>query len=125
MASFEPWAGVLSGILSSAGIPGFLSNVDAYMTTANEDSGALREVVQLWFARQGFKSADVADLLGCLTGPMGELLVDLPDVKKAHDSHKVDELRKVIKEQMLGGTFEVEGPAGDPGVRKTGCAPAL
>jgi hypothetical protein len=49
--TFEEWAGVMGGILSSAGIEGFLENVDAYLSNRTDTSAALTDFVQRIYDR--------------------------------------------------------------------------
>jgi hypothetical protein len=109
MASFESYARVMGGILEAAGVPGFLDNRDAYMQDVDEDASILSEVVQLWYAKAGYEHMRVSELLDKLTGFGGALEVDLPSVQKARETDKVEALRTLIRAQLLGRTFEVQG----------------
>lgn len=47
IGSFHRWCEVMGGILSSAGIPGFLDNLDSFYSL-NEDTSDLGEFIQIW-----------------------------------------------------------------------------
>jgi len=49
IASYEKWAKVMGGILSVAGIPGFLENRADLKEVSTDSDGPMRSFVQLWF----------------------------------------------------------------------------
>jgi hypothetical protein len=63
--SYENWAGVIGGILETAGIPGFLGNLEEMMAAADTEGGAWGVFVSGWWARYGtaeVKSGDLFDI---------------------------------------------------------------
>jgi len=51
LGSFERWAGVIGGILGSAGIPGFLGNLDDLYEEADTEGQVWREFVTAWWEK--------------------------------------------------------------------------
>ena len=65
IGSYENWAGVIGGILETAGIPGFLGNLEEMMAAADTEGGAWGVFVSGWWARFGtaeVKSGDLYDI---------------------------------------------------------------
>jgi hypothetical protein len=62
LGSYEAWAHVMSGILTVAGIDGFLGNLEELYATSDRDGAAWRALVGLWWARHGTSAVKVADL---------------------------------------------------------------
>jgi hypothetical protein len=53
LGSFEPWAGVVGGILEVVGIPGFLDNTEELYEAADIEGQEWREFVQAWWNQHG------------------------------------------------------------------------
>ena len=62
IGGFEAWAQTLGGILSIAGVEGFLGNLDEVMEASDTEGGAWRGFVQMWWDRFGTAEVGVADL---------------------------------------------------------------
>jgi hypothetical protein len=62
IGSYENWAGVIGGILETAGIPGFLGNLEEMMAAADTEGGAWAVFVAGWWARYGTAEVKAADL---------------------------------------------------------------
>jgi hypothetical protein len=65
IGSYENWAGVIGGILETAGIPGFLGNLEEMMAAADTEGGAWGVFVSGWWDRFGtaeVKSGDLYDI---------------------------------------------------------------
>lgn len=63
LGSYERWSHVLGGILETAGIPGFLTNLDEFYETADSEGTMLRQFVALWWERYKDNEVKAADLL--------------------------------------------------------------
>jgi putative DNA primase/helicase len=61
--SFERWREVLGGILTVAGIPGFLANLEDARREADQESQAIRGFIEGWRAAFGTKPVFAADLV--------------------------------------------------------------
>jgi hypothetical protein len=57
LGSFERWATVMGGILDSAGIPGFLTNLDEFYEAADLEGAIWRQFVAVWW--DAFKDGEV------------------------------------------------------------------
>lgn len=62
LGSFESWAGVMSGILGVAGIPGFLDNITEMLEAADGESALWRVFVSNWWDRFGTAEVGTNDL---------------------------------------------------------------
>jgi hypothetical protein len=58
LGSFEAWSTVIGGILETAGVPGFLMNLNELYDTADQEGAAWREFVALWW--ETFQGKDVS-----------------------------------------------------------------
>jgi hypothetical protein len=63
LGSFESWSDVVGGILAVAGVPGFLSGVEAFYEAADAEGAAWREFTAVWWETFGTQPTRVADLL--------------------------------------------------------------
>ena len=67
---FEDWSKVIGGVLSHAGIPGFLGNL-ADMYAENDAEGTMwRIFFAKWWWKFGEASVGVADLCGLISDDM-------------------------------------------------------
>lgn len=62
LGSYEGWSATLGGILATAGIPGFLANLDAFYDRMDNESGEWRAFVAAWWDAHGANPVAVADL---------------------------------------------------------------
>jgi hypothetical protein len=62
IGSYENWAQTLGGILETAGIEGFLGNLNEALEAADTEGEAWRAFVQAWWDRFGTADVGVADL---------------------------------------------------------------
>ncbi|MFN4140276.1 toprim domain-containing protein [Aestuariivirga sp.] len=65
IGSYENWAGTIGGILETAGIEGFLGNLDEMMASSDTEGSAWAAFVTGWWHRYGtaeVKSADLYEL---------------------------------------------------------------
>lgn len=63
LGMFESWSDVLGGILSHAGIPGFLGNLKGFYDDSDAGSAAERLFVMQWYRAHQNAAVGVADLL--------------------------------------------------------------
>jgi hypothetical protein len=49
LGSYEDWSRVIGGVLTTAGIPGFLGNLQEFYAVANTESEAWRALVAVWW----------------------------------------------------------------------------
>jgi hypothetical protein len=62
IGSYENWAGVIGGILETAGIPGFLGNLEEMMAAADAEGDAWTALITAWWDRFGTAEVGTADL---------------------------------------------------------------
>ena len=62
IGSYENWAGTIGGILDTAGIDGFLGNLEEMMAASDAEGGAWGVFVNGWWARYGTAEVKAADL---------------------------------------------------------------
>jgi hypothetical protein len=81
LGSFENWAATLGGILSVAGVPGFLANLRDLYEKSDEDTGEWQAFLELWWERHKdhplktqdlFLLATEAELLDSVLGDKNE-----------------------------------------------------
>lgn len=63
IGSYENWAGVIDGILETAGIDGFLGNLEEMMAAADSEGGAWGSFIGNWWDRFGTAEVAAADLV--------------------------------------------------------------
>jgi hypothetical protein len=118
LGMFESWARVVGGILTVAGLEGFLSNLDDVYETADRDGAELRAFVAAWWAVHGSERRAAADLVTLEPLPdrvaeketgrtrrLGNLLADLRD---RQFTVAVDDARMTVKVEHAG---EYQGTA--------------
>ncbi len=62
LGSFEAWTRVMGGILTCAGIRGFLGNRDEQQSRVDTETGAWHGFVEAWYGRHGHAPVVTADL---------------------------------------------------------------
>ena len=62
LGSYERWSHVLGGILETAGIPGFLTNLDEFYESADSEGTMWRQFVGHWWDKHASKKVKAADL---------------------------------------------------------------
>jgi hypothetical protein len=96
LGSFEAWSNVIGGILTVAGIPGFLENLENLYETADAEGRQWRALCSRWWeAHQGqkvnateiYKLADAHQLLGSVLGDKGDRAAAIRLGKALH-SHR-------------------------------------
>jgi putative DNA primase/helicase len=68
LGSYERWSSVIGGILESAGVHGFLEDMEEFYANADADSTPARDFVNQWFARYGNATMMAKDLLDIAVG---------------------------------------------------------
>ena len=62
IGSYENWAGIIGGILETAGIEGFLGNLDEMMAASDAEGSAWAAFVAGWWFRYGTAEVKAGDL---------------------------------------------------------------
>jgi len=113
LGSYEVWSDVIGGILKTAGIPGFLGNLEDFYDKSDAERDALAVFLADWWEEFGSKVVTAADLLR-----IGNRYLDLGGGTHA-------ELRKRLGLRLAGlrdtvlGDFRVESAGKDRGKRQT------
>jgi hypothetical protein len=63
LGSYERWAEVVGGILATAGIQGFLGNLEVFTARADEETAEWQRFVTAWWAFHGSQPVHAALLL--------------------------------------------------------------
>jgi putative DNA primase/helicase len=63
LGSYEAWSRVIGGVLSHAGIAGFLGNLNEFYASANTENAAWRSLVAVWWDRYKDTPMTTAELL--------------------------------------------------------------
>jgi putative DNA primase/helicase len=112
LGMFESWAHVMGGILTVAGLEGFLGNLDDLYDSADREGAELRGFIASWWARYGSESRASSDLVTLdplpgrvaekesgRTRRLGNLLADLRD---RHFTVADDDARLTVKVEHAG-----------------------
>ena len=76
LGSFEAWSSLLGGILESAGIPGFLGNLEQLYRESDAESEEWRALTEHWWNEHGSTPVRASDLLPiCLEHELLEELI--------------------------------------------------
>jgi hypothetical protein len=62
LGMFEEWSATIGGILDTAGMPGFLENLDEFYELADQEGNAVRAFVATWWEKFGQQDVGVAEL---------------------------------------------------------------
>jgi putative DNA primase/helicase len=62
LGMFERWSEVIGGILSVAGVPGFLSNLEEFYEESDAEGASWRTFLAAWWEKYGEKEITVKDL---------------------------------------------------------------
>jgi hypothetical protein len=63
IGSYENWAQVLGGVLATAGIPGFLGNLEEMMAASDNEGAAWNGFIASWWDRFGTAEVGASDVL--------------------------------------------------------------
>lgn len=75
--SFDAWAGVVGGILETAGIPGFLAHDLEFRAGAGQDNHELRNLLTLWWSAFKKKRVSTSDVFKVLAENESDIEIDL------------------------------------------------
>lgn len=67
IGSYENWAQVLGGVLATAGIPGFLGNLEEMMAASDSEGAGWNAFISAWWDRFGTADVAAADLFDVAT----------------------------------------------------------
>jgi hypothetical protein len=110
LASFEDWAGTMSGILEAAGVPEdwFLATSATYQGEKDDEAGAYDALVQqihVTFKSQAWTTSDL--LKTCEGNPLFNPLADL-GITHPKDDVRVRDLGALLSKHMNGKTFKLD-----------------
>lgn len=109
LLSFDHYAGVMSGILETAGISGFLGNVEDYLNTQDTERNSFEELAQRMFDAYPKRLMTAKEILAVTKNPITqEIEVELPIENKDEHRQLID-LGKLLQRHMVGQTFDVLG----------------
>lgn len=67
LGSYEAWSRVLGGVLSAAGIPGFLGNLTEFYEASDAEGAEMRVFLSGWWEKHGSSPVSVAELFPLAT----------------------------------------------------------
>jgi hypothetical protein len=76
LGMFEAWSQVIGGILSVAGVPGFLGNLETFYQDSDEEGGQIRMFLAQWWDRHQDRPVTVTELYQVATAPESALDLD-------------------------------------------------
>jgi putative DNA primase/helicase len=72
IGSYERWAQVVGGILSTIGVQGFLANRDRLLETADDDTATWHQFIEAWAEKYSEQDVTAAELR-----PIAETIIEL------------------------------------------------
>ena len=111
LASFETWAGVMTGIVEAAGLNGALSTIGNYKATSNDDAGEENSFVQWWHDRWKYDRVGPGEMVQTMTTPgtdggltgVSPMIAAL-GLDSRNDGTLVRSLGYYVKRQVIGKT---------------------
>jgi len=110
LGSFEAWSGMVGGVLEHAGVPGFLANLDAVVSTQDDELAAWQRFFEAWWDRFGDKAQTVELVYLPLVLQGGIPTEELPDQLSAAHSKGTDAGKRSLgqalsrlKDRIIGG----------------------
>lgn len=117
LGSYEHWSRTIGGVLESAGIPGFLENLDTLYEASDESSLAERALLACWdemFGDQPLTARQVLDRL--IEDPELEIPLELKGRTTKEQTMEIGKLLSRIQDRRYN--VEVDGVAGTLHVEK-------
>lgn len=117
--SFQSWADVMSGILTFAGIDGFMANAATFEDMADDDGSRWSEFVARWHSLIGtaaVTAAEVASRIEDSPGAWGEAVPDMPQKKGSSQplsqrlAYRLKSRRDVVFGDFILRRSEVKDP---------------
>lgn len=130
LGSYEQWSHVVGGILETAGIKGFLTNLDEFYETADAEGSMWRQFVGLWWDTHGSKKVKAAGLFPLTTQVDG---LDLSGKTERAQQTAFGKKLATLRDRVIGDYRVVHGgteqraslwrllplhPAGEDGQKK-------
>lgn len=106
LGSFESWSEVMGGILSHAGIKGFLENLEDFYEQDNSEDGAFQSFVDAWWQKHQDKPVGVAELFEICQGPNNPL--DLGEEGDRSQRTKLGRLMVGLRDRQFG-SYRITG----------------
>ncbi len=103
LGSYESWSRVMGGILETAQIPGFLSNLTIfYDHIVDDETEAWHALVTAWWRRHGDKPVGVQDVWALTLGHRGVDL-DLGDKGERSQRTRLGKMVGRMRDRIFGG----------------------
>lgn len=107
MNSFDHWAATMGGILETAGVSGFLSNIPAYLAEKNDEQTGTDDFIQAVWAQFENKEFTAAMALALAKDPFGNVLYGLPIDTDKKEASLQAWWGKYITRLIAGRTYSV------------------
>jgi hypothetical protein len=102
LGSFESWSQVLGGILSHAGVPGFLENLHELYDQSDEEGAAWRVVLEAWWAHFQDGPVGVSNVYGMLACEDPSLDLGLGDGNPASQKIRLGKRLAQMRDRQFG-----------------------
>lgn len=99
LGSYEAWTRVMGGICEVAGVPGFLTGMDAFYETADTEQTPWVEFFAAWHAQHGKTPTKARDLFG-LADSCGLVF---PNGSEAHQLARFGKQLQYQRDRIIGG----------------------
>jgi hypothetical protein len=101
LGTFERWSETLGGVLASAGIDGFLGNLETLYATADAEGSMWRELVTAWWEAHHDRSVRVSELVQLCTA--SELMTSvLGDGSERSQSTRLGKALQNARDRVFG-----------------------
>lgn len=109
LGGFEEWSDVMGGILSVAGISGFLENLNDFYEDSDAEGSVLRSLISAWYRTFGGAEIGVSDIFHIVI--KNEIPVDIGEKSERSQKTKLGQLLR----QLKGRRFTIETETEDGG----------
>lgn len=104
LGMFESWSRVMGGILDTAGIPGFLGNLEDFYEQSDAEGAAWRSFVARWWERHEGAEVGVSDLWQLVAPADGDPLdLGLGDGSERSQKTRLGKLLAEVRDRQFDG----------------------
>jgi 5S rRNA maturation endonuclease (ribonuclease M5) len=114
LGSYEEWTRVIGGILQTAGIPGFLGNLDEFYESSDSEGTELRDFIAAWWERHGRETVGVKELYQVIIEK--EIDLSLRGNTERGQKTSLGKLLKSIRDRQFGN-YRVSFAGGKKGAK--------
>jgi hypothetical protein len=98
LGSYEEWVWTLAGILSYAGVNGFLDNLNVLYHETDEGNDQWQRFFEVWQSIFGERNVEAKEVVMYLSKPDHEFAIEAPEeISKAMSGNKISRVIRVGK----------------------------